>query len=169
MFWYLLTSALCDSHMLATNHTQVLLLSMAQKRLATDNCNYAKYLKHCLSSMQQGGRFTNDLRTTSRHIVRQHLKTILAVKVKVSHTRLASLGFRSWSRFRAVSLDGDTSHPLLTARPAVTLATLNRAATNFAAWWTQARWVWTVCLRLLPDSVAAAIWTQALLRLSPAR
>ena len=72
---------------------------------------------------------------------------------------------------------GDVSHkpggrqPLLSAgaRPAVTHATLNRAATNFAAWWTEARWVWTVCPRQLPDSVAAAIWTQTLLRLSPAR
>ena len=43
-----------------------------------------------------------------------------------------------------------------------------RAATSLAASWTQARWVWTVCLRLLPDSVAATIWTQALLCLSPA-
>jgi len=59
--------------------------------------------------------------------------------------------------------------PLLSARPAVTLATLKRAVTNFAAWWTEARWVWTVCLRLLPDSVADTIWTRgALLRLSPA-
>jgi len=70
---------------------------------------------------------------------------------------------------------GDVSHkpggrlPLLSARPAVTPATLKRTATNFAALWTEAQWVWTVCLRLLPDSVAAAIWTQALLRLSPAR
>ena len=62
---------------------------------------------------------------------------------------------------------GDVSHkpggrlPLLSARPAVTPATLKRATTNFAAWWTEARWVWTVCLILLPDSVAAAIWTQA--------
>ena len=69
---------------------------------------------------------------------------------------------------------GDVSHkpgsrlPLLSARPAVTPATLKRAATNFAAWWTEAQWVWTVCLRLLHDSVAAAIWTRALLRLSPA-
>jgi len=60
---------------------------------------------------------------------------------------------------------GDLSHkpggrlPSLSARPAVTLATLERAATSFAAWWTEARWLWTVCLRLLPDSVAAAIWT----------
>ena len=57
--------------------------------------------------------------------------------------------------------------PSLSARPAVTPTTLKRAATNFAAWWTEAWWVWTVCLRLLPDSVAAAIWTQVLLRLSP--
>ena len=55
---------------------------------------------------------------------------------------------------------GDVSHkpggrlPLLSARPAVTPATLKRAATNFAARWTEAQWVWTVCLRLLPDSVA---------------
>ena len=46
----------------------------------------------------------------------------------------------------------DVSHkpggwlPLLSARPAVTLATLKSAATNFTAWWTEARWVWTVCL-----------------------
>ena len=70
---------------------------------------------------------------------------------------------------------GDVSHkpsgrqPLLSARPAVTLATLKRAATNFAAWWTEARWEWTVCLRLLPINVTAAIWTQALLCPSQAR
>ena len=70
---------------------------------------------------------------------------------------------------------GDVSHkpsgrlPLLSDRPIVTLATLKRAATNFAAWWTEVWWVWTVCLRILPDSVTAAIWTQALLRLSPVR
>ena len=69
---------------------------------------------------------------------------------------------------------GDVSHkpggrlPLLSARPAVTLATLKRTATNFAAR-TEARSVWTVYLRLLPDSVATAIWTQALLCRSPAR
>ena len=50
--------------------------------------------------------------------------------------------------------------PLLSARPAVTPATLKRATTYFAAWWTEAQWVWTVCLRPLPGSVAAAIWTQ---------
>jgi len=89
-------------------------------------------------------------------------------KVKVAHTRLPIVGFRSWSRFFAVSLQV-MSHkpggrlPLLSARPAVTLATLKRAGTNFAAWRTKARWVWTVCLRLLPDSVATAILTGALL------
>ena len=42
---------------------------------------------------------------------------------------------------------GDVSHkpsgrlPLLSARPAVTLATRKRAATTFAARWTEARWV----------------------------
>ena len=56
---------------------------------------------------------------------------------------------------------GDASHkpggrrPLLSARPAVTLATLTSAATNFAAWWTEARWVRTVWIRLLPENVAA--------------
>ena len=66
---------------------------------------------------------------------------------------------------------GDVSHkpggrlPLLSARPAVNCATLKRAATNFAAWWTESQWLWTVCLRLLPDSVATAIWTRALLHL----
>ena len=70
---------------------------------------------------------------------------------------------------------GDVSHkpggrlPLFSARPAVTHATLKRAAINFAARWTEARRVWAVCLRLLPDGVAAAIWTRARLRLSPAR
>ena len=69
----------------------------------------------------------------------------------------------------------DVSHkpggrlPLLSARPAVTLATLKWAANNFAAWLTEAQWVWTVCPRQFPDSVAAAMWTRALLRLSPAR
>jgi len=58
---------------------------------------------------------------------------------------------------------GDVSHkpggrlPLLFARPAVTPAILKRAVTNFAAWRTETRWVRTVCLRLLPDSVATAI------------
>ena len=42
--------------------------------------------------------------------------------------------------------------PLLSTRPAVTPATLKRAATYFAAQWTKARWVWTVCLRLLPTA-----------------
>jgi len=65
---------------------------------------------------------------------------------------------------------GDVSHkprsklPLLSARPAITSTTPKTAATSFAALWTDT----TVCLRLLPDSITAAIWTRALLRLSPA-
>jgi len=101
--------------------------------------------------------------------------TLPVKKVKVAHTWLPSVGFRSWSQFLAVSLQVTyVSHkpggrlPLLSARPAVTSATLKRAATNFAAWWTEAQWVWTVCLKLLPDSITTAIWTQALLRLSSA-
>ena len=39
--------------------------------------------------------------------------------------------------------------PLLSARPAVTPTALKSAATSFAAWWTEAQWVWTVCLRRL--------------------
>ena len=50
---------------------------------------------------------------------------------------------------------GNVSHkpggrlPLLPARPAVTPATLKRAATNLAAWRTETQWVWTICLRLV--------------------
>ena len=65
-----------------------------------------------------------------------------------------------------VSHEPDSRLSLLSARPAVTFTTLKRAATNFAAWWTEARWVWTICLRLLPNSVAT--WTQALVCLNPA-
>jgi len=98
-------------------------------------------------------------------------------KVKVAHTRLPKVGFRSWSRFLTVSLQVTwVINPAVGChyfppepRPLVDLATPKRAATNFAARWTEARWVWTVCLRLLPDCAAAAIWTKTLLRLSPAR
>ena len=38
-----------------------------------------------------------------------------------------------------------SSLPLLSTRPAVTPVTLKRAATNFAARWTEAQWVWTIC------------------------
>jgi len=91
--------------------------------------------------------------------------------IKVAHTRLPSVG--SWSRFLAVSLQvtwlkPGSRLPLLSARPEVTSTTLKRAATNFAAWWTEAQWVWPVWLRLLPDSVVTAIWTRAILRLSAA-
>ena len=53
---------------------------------------------------------------------------------------------------------GDASHKpsgrllLLCTRPAVTHTTLKRAATNFAAWWTEAQMMWAVCLRLFPTA-----------------
>ena len=87
------------------------------------------------------------------------------IKVKVANTRLPSVRFQSWSRLLAVSLQVTwVINPAVGCQScrqafAVTPTTLKRAATNFAAWWTEARRVWTVCLRLLPDSVAAAIWT----------
>ena len=58
-------------------------------------------------------------------------------KVKVAHTRLPSVGLIPVLGSQPA---GDVSHkpgsrlPLLSARPAVTLATLKRAATDFAAW-----------------------------------
>ena len=62
-------------------------------------------------------------------------------KVKVAHTRLPNVRFRSWLiPVLGSQPAGDVSHkpggrlPLLSARPAVTLATFKRAATNFAAW-----------------------------------
>jgi len=76
------------------------------------------------------------------------------------------IGFRSWSRILAVNLQETWvinpavgCHYVLPGLHAITPATLKRAATNFAAWWTEAQWVWRVCPRLLPDSVATAIWT----------
>jgi len=109
----------------------------------------------------------------------QHPKIIrnsahILKKVKVAHTVLPSVEFRSWSQFLAVSLQVTwvinlaVTLQLLSARPTLTPTTLKRAATSFAAWWTEAWWVWAVCLKLLPDSDTAAIWTRALLRLSPA-
>jgi len=86
-------------------------------------------------------------------------------------------GFRSWSRFLAVSLQvtwvinpAVDCHYLKTFRQACSYPRNSEEGCYqfFSAWWTETRetrWVWTVCLRLLPDSVAAAIWTRALLRL----
>ena len=84
---------------------------------------------------------------------------------KLAHTRLPRVGFRSWSRFLAVSLQVTwVVNPAVGCHyfpPGLQLppGTLKKAATNFTAWWTQ--WVWTVCLRLLADSVTTATWTQA--------
>jgi len=96
-------------------------------------------------------------------------------KAKVAHTRLPSVGFRSWSRFLAVSLqvtwvinpaEGCHYFPPGLQLPSQPLRGL--LPVSLAVWWTLTRWVWTVCLRLLPNSIVAVIWTQALLHLSPA-
>jgi len=51
-------------------------------------------------------------------------------KGKVAHTRLPSVRFQSGSRFLAVSLQVTSVRlPLLSARPAVTIATLKRVTT----------------------------------------
>jgi len=60
--------------------------------------------------------------------------------VKVAHTRLLSIGFPELIPVLGSQPAGDVNHkpggrmPLPSARPAVTPATLKRAATNFAAW-----------------------------------
>ena len=92
---------------------------------------------------------------------------------KVAHTRLLSVGFWSWSRFLAVNLQvtwvinlavGCHYFPPGLQLPPQPL----RGLLPILLLWTEARWVWAVCLRLLTDSVTSAIWTQALLCLSPA-
>jgi len=64
--------------------------------------------------------------------------TATVKKVKIANTRLPREGFRflvvSLPVTYIVSHKPDDRLPLLSARPAVTPATLKRAATNFAAW-----------------------------------
>ena len=61
-------------------------------------------------------------------------------KVKVAHIRSPSVWIPEMIPVLGSQHAGDVSHkpdrrlPLLSARPAVTPATLKRAATNFAAW-----------------------------------
>ena len=62
------------------------------------------------------------------------------VKVQVAHTRITERRVPELIPVLGSQPAGDVSHkpggrlPLLFDRPAVTLATLKRAATNFAAW-----------------------------------
>ena len=114
---------------------------------------------------------------TSRHI--QHMKTLRnyvfsADSEKVAHTRLPSIGLRRWSHFLAVSLQvtwvinpavGCHYFPPSLQLPPQPL----RGLLPILLLGEDAKWVWTVCLRLSPDSVATAVWTRALLRLSPVR
>ena len=87
--------------------------------------------------------------------------------VKVAH-RLTRVRFRSWSQFLAVSLQvmwiinpvvGCHYFPPSLQLPQEPL----RGLLPILLLWTGAKWVWTVCLRLLPNSISTAIWTQALL------
>ena len=112
----------------------------------------------------------------SKSVYIRHLRwlslTTLATKGKKA--RSPSVGCRSWSRFLAVSLQVTwVINQAVGCRyfaPGLQLPLQPlRAAAAFAAWWTEAWRVWTVCLRLLPDSVATAVWSQALLHSSPAR
>jgi len=62
------------------------------------------------------------------------------VKIKVAHTRITERRIPELIPVLGSQPAGDVSHkpggmlPLLSPRPAVTLATLKRAATNFVAW-----------------------------------
>ena len=77
---------------------------------------------------------------------------------KVANTRLRSVRFRSWSRFLAVSphvtwvINPTVGCHYFLPGPRLPPQPFIRAATNFAAWWTEAQWVWTVCLKLLPTA-----------------
>ena len=77
------------------------------------------------------------------YLLLSHLLIGVKVKVKVAHTRLPiGQAYRVPVLIPVLGSQpaGDVSHkpggklPLLSARPAVTLATLKRAATSFAAW-----------------------------------
>jgi len=95
-------------------------------------------------------------------------------KVKIAHIRLPSVGFRSWSRFLAVSLQvtwvinpavGCHYFPpglQLPPQPLKGLLPISLLGEQRHNGCEQ-------LLRLLLDSFATATWTQALLRPSPAR
>jgi len=89
---------------------------------------------------------------------------------KLANTRLPSVGFRSWSLFLAVSLQvtwvinpavGCHYFPPGLQSPPRPLRGLVPVSLLGEQRHDSARWVWTVCLRLLPDSVATVIWTRA--------
>ena len=71
--------------------------------------------------------------------------TVVGVKLNVAHTRLLRDRVPELIPVLGSQPAGDVSHkpggrlPFLSARPAVTPATLKRTATNFEAWRTEAR------------------------------
>ena len=144
-----------------------------RERSAATNASDLVGMSVCMTnaSISQAGR----RQAASNSVIwycHQHPQLVACKKVRVAHTGLPSVGFRSWSRFFAVSLQ-----VMWVINPAVGCHYFppglqlppQPLTLNFAAWWTEAQWVWTVCLRLSPDIVATAIWTRALLRMSPAR
>jgi len=160
-------------HNLTVNDT-----SLCQGHQGTDTGSNASYLRSYKKGCDQWVIFPRCVFSFSLHFIL--LKTIHSQQSQTVtiHTELDSkatkhrhvvLSFLQWQSLQMTCHKPSGRLPLLSARPAVTLATLKKAATNFAAWWTEAWRVWTVCLRLIPDSIAAATWTQALLCLSPAR
>jgi len=97
----------------------------------------------------------------------RHMVTIRSLfcgwKGKVSpYSITARIGLRSWSRFLAVSLQVMwVINPAVGCHyfpPGLQLPQQPLRNNIQYCWWTEAQWVWTVCLRLLPDSSAAAIW-----------
>jgi len=72
-------------------------------------------------------------------LVSSALVTTASKRVKLAHTRLPSV-YAELIPVLGSQPEGDVSHkpggrlPLLSVRPAVTLATLKQAATSFAAW-----------------------------------
>ena len=86
------------------------------------------------------------------HLIRQNsLSLPVLKKVKVAHTRLPSVGFRSWSWFFAVSLQVTwVINPAVGCHyfpPGLQLPPqpLRGLLPFFSAWWTESQWVWTVC------------------------
>jgi len=116
-------------------------------------------------------RQLTQLAFNQRQIFSAHSPPACTPKVKVAHTPLPSVGFRSWSRFLAVSLQVRwvitpavgchyfppglklPPQPLRGLLPVLLLVEQRHSGCKQ--------------LRLLPDSVATAIWTRALLHLSP--
>ena len=119
--------------------------------------------RSALTLKGKGSPYSITVRRVHTHcIVYQRIRDFRdnsAIQIDIYHTILELIPVLGSHPAGEMNHKPDGRLSLLSARPAVTPATLTRAATSFAAWWTEAQWVWTVCLRLLPDSIATVIWT----------